>query len=76
MGRPKIGRETGESITITKPCVVQRIIEEAKKNQTKPSTWAAEALEDWILRKRAGQFSGDPTRHDDQEPDNTGIYGV
>ena len=76
MSRPKIGCETADSITITKPWVVKRIFEEAAKSQTKPSTWAAEALEDWVLRKRAGQFAGDPARHDDQEPDNTGIYCV
>ena len=76
MSRPMIGCETAYSITITKPWVVKRIFEEAAKSQTKPSTWAAEALEDWVLRKRAGQFTGDPARHDAQEPDNTGIYCV
>ena len=74
MGRPKIGCETGESITITKPWVVQRIIAEAQKSQTKPSTWAAEALEDFILKHRSGQYEGDPSRHEARETGRTADY--
>ena len=74
MGRPKIGCETADSITITKPWVVKRIFEEAAKSQTKPSTWAAEALEDWVLRKRAGYFAGDPARFEARASDRTAEY--
>ncbi len=77
MSRPEIGCETADSITITMPWLVQRIHEEAAKSRTKPSTWAAEMLNDFIMLHRSGKkFVGDPTRHDDQEHDNTGIYCV
>lgn len=74
MGRPKIGCETWESITITKPSVVRRIIAEASKSQTKPSTWAAEALEDFILKYRSGAYEGDQARFDAREADRTAEY--
>jgi hypothetical protein len=74
MGRPKIGYETGESITITKPWVVKRIIAEAQKSQTKPSTWAAEALEDFILKHRSGVYEGDRARFEAREADRTADY--
>lgn len=74
MGRPKIGLETADSITITKPWVVKRIFEEASKSQTKPSTWAAEALEDFILKHRSGQFTGDPARFEARASDRTAEY--
>lgn len=74
MGRPKIGYETAKSVTITKPSVVQRIIEEAKKNQTRPSTWAAEALETFILKHRSGTYEGDPARFEAREADRTAEY--
>ena len=74
MGRPKIGCETWDSVTITKPAVVKRIKEEAAKSQTKPSTWAAEALEDFILKHRSGVYEGDRARFEAREADRTADY--
>lgn len=61
-------------ITVTKPYVVQRIIEEAAISGTTPSEWAEVTLEDWILKHRSGLFPGDPTRHDARETDRTAEY--
>jgi hypothetical protein len=63
-----------KSITITTPCIVNRIVELAKESQTSPKTWAENVLEDWVLKHRSGRYQGDPARYDCRNEDTSTIY--
>lgn len=65
-----------KSIVISDHSVVARICQLARDSGTSPSTWALNALEDFILKHRSNRFRPDPDRHAERNEDTTADYFV
>lgn len=55
-------------VTIGNKEIVGKIREFAKESMTNPSTWAAEAISEYIKEHRSGKYTPDPDRHSERDP--------
>lgn len=55
-------------VTIGNKEIVAKIREFAKESMTNPSTWAAEAISEYIKEHRSGKYIDNPDRYAERDP--------